>query len=651
MFRFRGAATRPRERDGYAADFYRPGGFNQGGDNYRSGGGNHRDNGRSHDFNFQAGNAPSFAPSTDYPSARRAPRPQQGGRRRDNTNPRGGRGGRGGRGRGRGGFVPRRAGDREILRAEREPTPEQLPGMGSGHTRFKAVNDMSDSESEGMDLATPSEAGDEGSQDPPKPADTYVDSDSEGEHPRAKRARVRSPEPAQEAKPKWSNPDPYTVLPPTDETLTTGKKKDVVKLIRKAKLEAAKPDAKTSTASDFISLNFDDDEAQASASESGEVLSASDSEHGEDADPAQRTLSAKSSFSHLDNLHPDRVSATPQGGLNMALPAGRLDVWPPPPPAPNSAVGEVYGAAVQKQNNTDTTATTRQRTVQKNKKRKAYSQDYGDIVDEWIAPEQADPAPWLKLDKSRPPSLADEILDFYDYVKPRDFEEHIRQNLIQRVQQSIQRDFAGVQIKAFGSFAAGMYLPTADMDLVALSPEFLSGRYGRFNSYNQMRKFSRSLENANMIKPGSLTVISKARVPLVKFVDNKTGLRVDISFDNNSGIVAQKTFEEWKQHYPAMPIIVSLIKQFLVMRGMSEVFTGGLGGYSVICLVVSTIRRLQTSKGPEWDQMHNLDLVLMEFLIHFGEEFSLQTLGIQMEPYNYISKVSKMQPRLHGIMF
>ncbi|KAL1311306.1 hypothetical protein AAFC00_001486 [Neodothiora populina] len=611
MFRFRGAANSQRDSNG--GDIYRP--DHHGGDNYRPGGyGGRRDNDRKFDFDFQSGNAPSFAPSTDYPSSRRGPRAQQQ-RDRQRDRPYNARGGRGGRGRGRGGYVPKRPGDRALLRTEREPTPEQLEGMAAGQSRFKALENLSESDSEEMDLGTSDD------EDPhvTRPAVPLDDSDSEDEHPRAKRARIQSPVavPQEESKPKWSNPDPYWALPPTEEGQRN--KKDVVKLIRKAKVEAAKPQDASNAASDFISLNFDDDADDAkSASESGE-LSASENERN----GGQRAAA---------------TDATPPKATDMTLPAGRLDVWPPPPPDADPTARGAFNAAAMKQDIADSTASARQKSAQKGKKRKRNFHDLGDIVEEWSAPEDVDPTPWLRLDGDGCPSLHQEIIDFYEYVRPRDFEEQVRLNLVRRIQQAIQPRFPQVQIKPFGSFASGLYLPTADMDLVAVSQEFLSRGLPRIATNNQMRKFADCLVTAKIVKPGSLTVITGARVPIIKLVDNETGLRVDVSFENNSGITAQRTFEEWKIKHPAMTIIVALIKQFLVMRGLSEVFSGGLGGYSVICLVVSSLRRLAQAQEPDWDPMQHLDHILMDFLIHYSEEFDRYSTGIQMEPWGYINK-------------
>ena len=516
--------------------------------------------------------------------------------------------------------------------------------MNDGHSRFKDLDDASDSESAAMDLS--SESGDEVAERRSRAGAVAAmgDSDSDDEHPRAKRARIHSPAPEQDQpKPKWSNPDPYTALPPPDETQTR-KNKDVVKLIRKAKVEAVKPDAGANAASDFISLNFDDDDNNSdddrSASESGELSPSAGSRDG-NLNHGQHDQASRSSFSHLDNLHPDRLVAPPapdaaaEKGLNMALPVGRLDVWPPPAPGTTATAHDAYGLAIEKQDLADTTTRARQKT---GKKRKHPARDLGDIVEDWLPEQDVDPTPWLNLDGGKPPSLHGEILDFYNYVRPREYEEQVRGELVQRIQQAMQQRFPQFQIKAFGSFASGLYLPTADMDLVALSHEFLRTGFARISN-NQMHKVAKCLQDARIVKPGSLTVIAHARIPIIKLVDNLTGLRVDISFENNSGVIAQTTFEDWKQRYPAMPIIVSLVKQFLVMRDMSEVFSGGLGGFSVVCLVVSMIRHLQQKKGSEWDQMAHLDAILMEFLIHYGDEFDRFKTGIQMEPWGYISKV------------
>lgn len=177
----------------------------------------------------------------------------------------------------------------------------------------------------------------------------------------------------------------------------------------------------------------------------------------------------------------------------------------------------------------------------------------------------------------------------------------------------------------------------ADMDLVLLSRQFLrSGSKVLGVRPKDVYIFSRFLTDIDIAVPGSIEPIAHARVPIVKFVDRLTGLRVDVSFDNSSGIIANDTFQLWKKEYPAMPIIVSVIKQFLLLRGLNEVPTGGLGGFSTICLVTSLLQHLQYR-----DEKLNLGSILLDFFDFYATKFDYDTIGIQFDPAGYFNKVSK----------
>jgi non-canonical poly(A) RNA polymerase PAPD5/7 len=127
------------------------------------------------------------------------------------------------------------------LSSKRESTPERLQGETEtkSELKFAALSTLSDSEEAEMEMSD----------------------DSNTERPRKKRALgldgLQDVVPAPPV-PKWSNPDPYTALPPPAET--TNKRVDVVKLIRKARLDTApKTDEMDAVKqnSDFISLGMD----------------------------------------------------------------------------------------------------------------------------------------------------------------------------------------------------------------------------------------------------------------------------------------------------------------------------------------------------------------------------------------------------------
>jgi non-canonical poly(A) RNA polymerase PAPD5/7 len=231
-----------------------------------------------------------------------------------------------------------------------------------------------------------------------------------------------------------------------------------------------------------------------------------------------------------------------------------------------------------------------------------------------------------------------EIVDFYYYVKPRAFEQAVRTKLVEDLRSAAQRRFPAYDILTFGSFPAGLYLPTSDMDLVCVSDDFM--RTGRARSGTKhLHQFADWLKWNKIAHDNSVTVISKAKVPLVKYVDRLTGLKVDISFENDTGLIANKTFQEWKTEFPAMPTLVTIIKHLLAMRGLNEPQNGGIGGFSVICLVVSLLQQMPQVQSRSMIPEHHYGEILMEFLDLYGNQFNVTTTAISLKPPAYVPKV------------
>lgn len=245
-----------------------------------------------------------------------------------------------------------------------------------------------------------------------------------------------------------------------------------------------------------------------------------------------------------------------------------------------------------------------------------------------------------RTNPDRPFSLHKEICDFYNFVKPQRFEQIVREDLLQRVDDHVRTEMPDCRVHCFGSFAAGLYLPNADMDLVIISREFHD--YGQkviCQNSSQMRRFADYLRGS-IAQKGSVEAITGAKVPIIKFVDQITGIRVDISFENDTGIIANETFDMWKHQFPAMPVLVTIIKQFLMMRGLNEVATGGLGGFSVTCLVTSMLQNLPRVQTGEMIPEQHLGEMLIEFLDFYGNQLDIARTGITMNPPGYFDKVS-----------
>lgn len=238
--------------------------------------------------------------------------------------------------------------------------------------------------------------------------------------------------------------------------------------------------------------------------------------------------------------------------------------------------------------------------------------------------------------------LHKEVCDFYHFVRPQKFEQTVREELLDRFQDVIRYKHPDCSVHCFGSFAAGLYLPTADMDIVILSESFrVSGQKTVGTSNSSMRRFAAYLRDCGIAESDSVELIAHAKVPIIKFVDRQTQIKVDISFENDTGLIANKTFALWKAQYPAMPILVTVVKQFIMMRGLNEVATGGLGGFSITCLVISLLQNMPRVQSGELIPEQHLGEILIEFFNFYGNCLDISRTGIMMDPPGFYDKVRR----------
>ncbi|KAK5995343.1 Poly(A) RNA polymerase protein 2 [Cladobotryum mycophilum] len=574
----------PHERSYHNSDNYRPGGDRRPDSRSRSyhddyrGNDSYRPRAPQGDFTFRVEKPAGIA---DF-----AHDNQSSGRRPARRNGRGGPPGKPGKPRWQ---PPPIASERALISGLPTNLPDEHLHDGEG-AKFRDLNELSDDDELEMDIS----------------------SQSESEEPSKKRTRTAAVDESADLAPKWSNPDPYTALPCPDDSLR--KKRDVVKLIRKARLEDAGKPGDPTEAENFLSFDL--------------------SENEEDSD--------------------DDVVEVPKPPSELPPP---LPPGPPPPSGPSSDRHRPSSLPSKPEVTRDQSGPlgSRKRTIDDEIKPPDYGQlkkvnmsaPRGLLVPEWETKRGEEPCPWATVDHSATTNLAfrlhKEIMDFYEYVKPRKFEQTIRDSLVENLKKAMKRDgrnFATAQLFPFGSFKSGLYLPTADMDLVVCSASFMRGGPPTFlGARSWLYKFQKFLVAQRVADPESIEVIAHARIPLVKFVDKVTGLKVDVSFENLGGVDAINTFLRWKEQYPAMPILVTVIKHFLLMRGLNEPVNGGIGGYSVICLVVSMLQLMPQVQSRSLIPEHHLGEMLLEFFELYGVSFQYQVNAISLSsPAGYIRK-------------
>ena len=65
--------------------------------------------------------------------------------------------------------------------------------------------------------------------------------------------------------------------------------------------------------------------------------------------------------------------------------------------------------------------------------------------------------------------------------------------------------------------------------------------------------------------------MERAAVPIIKLADDLTGIKVDISFNMDTGLRAVELVKLYKKRYPPLPKLIYVLKQFLYQRDLNEV--------------------------------------------------------------------------------
>eukprot|EP01053_Blabericola_migrator_P002180 Blabericola_migrator_1__2179@NODE_15_length_23605_cov_67_423868_g12_i0_p6_GENE_NODE_15_length_23605_cov_67_423868_g12_i0NODE_15_length_23605_cov_67_423868_g12_i0_p6_ORF_typecomplete_len645_score88_87NTP_transf_2/PF01909_23/1_7e12PAP_assoc/PF03828_19/2_6e08_NODE_15_length_23605_cov_67_423868_g12_i0802014 len=199
--------------------------------------------------------------------------------------------------------------------------------------------------------------------------------------------------------------------------------------------------------------------------------------------------------------------------------------------------------------------------------------------------------------------LHHEVAAFACWSELTSFEVRQRQEVIARVYFVVKTIWPTCEVQPFGSFVTGLSLPCGDMDIC-------------INDVPCSKAADAVIELARAMKRSRLgmnvTAITKARIPIVKYIDPISRIHVDISVNQESSehttnLVARK-LKEWPQLRP----LILIMKETLRQWELGETYKGGVGSYLLFCL---TLHHLQHTEDLE---KRNLGELLIGFLDRFS---------------------------------
>jgi non-canonical poly(A) RNA polymerase PAPD5/7 len=184
----------------------------------------------------------------------------------------------------------------------------------------------------------------------------------------------------------------------------------------------------------------------------------------------------------------------------------------------------------------------------------------------------------------------------------------------------IQTLWQDVEVHVIGSCATGLNLPMSDIDLCVLGLE-------ADTKSAQLQATTRALYE-----------LSSAVVPVLKFVDGRTGFSVDITLGASTGLASTTLVTEYLSRYPSAVPLILFLKHLLHSRRLNTLFTGGLPSYNISLMVISFLRLYHHNAASSfedalWEAPNtNLGFCLLSFLELFGSDFPYEIAGISLKP-------------------
>ena len=78
-----------------------------------------------------------------------------------------------------------------------------------------------------------------------------------------------------------------------------------------------------------------------------------------------------------------------------------------------------------------------------------------------------------------------------------------------------------------------------------------------------------------------------AYIPIVKFTDRQTLVKVEIAFNERVACDIQKLYQIFMAWYPQLPVLLLIIKQLLTVQELNKTYPGGMSSFILIHLLVS----------------------------------------------------------------
>ena len=211
------------------------------------------------------------------------------------------------------------------------------------------------------------------------------------------------------------------------------------------------------------------------------------------------------------------------------------------------------------------------------------------------------------IDQSKIEKLSKDITEFSaGQTISKEIEER-KMGIIKHLKRRLDMKFRGSKLSTFGSSESGLGLQNGDIDLCL---EFKGEKPKKV-----LTKIARMLRDDGM---DDVTLISHAKVPIVKFIDKRSRIPIDISINNSLAIYNTQLLKSYRDCDKRVRPFILAIKHWALHRGICNAAYGTFSSYAWTLIGLQKLQICQPPVIPNIQQGEKRILKKVE-----GEEYDL----------------------------
>jgi non-canonical poly(A) RNA polymerase PAPD5/7 len=126
-----------------------------------------------------------------------------------------------------------------------------------------------------------------------------------------------------------------------------------------------------------------------------------------------------------------------------------------------------------------------------------------------------------------------------------------------------------------------------------------------------------------------------AKLPIIKCVEAATGLQMDVALGAANGCRAVDLVTAAVHANPPLRPLVLVLKALLAQQGLNEVYTGGVGSYTLLTLVLAHLKMEAAAVADGLEEAAEVlrgdfGVLLRRFLRRYGVEMDTQTMAVSV---------------------